>query len=338
MRAIAAAHVDRVRWYVAVNPNDTAHALAEIDRCVARRRHRRQARGGPSCRRPAARSRSPSERRRVGLPVLHHIWQHRRRHWPSQDASDGVELARLAERHPSVNFILAHIGGGGDYRHTFAAVRDMPNVYLDLSGSGVDRGMLDDALRGRRGPCACSGAPTSRCAPGLAKLWALEVIGLTSDEMADVQWRNAARIFTRLTIRDPNFRRFPILDRDRRQRVHRRISVPAPAASRSRRARGRARARRIGGCVGWTSAVRVPSRSRARKRRAVSGARAVPDAPSSALRPPRLAALGARARSGRRSRRSRRARLSAAVGTRRRTIPACARCAARVARPASRWC
>jgi len=30
---------------------------------------------------------------------------------------------------------------------------------------------------------------------GLAKLRALEVIGLSPDEMADVRWRNAARLF-----------------------------------------------------------------------------------------------------------------------------------------------
>lgn len=30
---------------------------------------------------------------------------------------------------------------------------------------------------------------------GLAKLWALEVIGLSPEEMASIRWRNAARIF-----------------------------------------------------------------------------------------------------------------------------------------------
>ena len=36
-----------------------------------------------------------------GVPVLQHIWQHRRRDWPNQDASDGIELARLAAlEHP----------------------------------------------------------------------------------------------------------------------------------------------------------------------------------------------------------------------------------------------
>jgi hypothetical protein len=30
---------------------------------------------------------------------------------------------------------------------------------------------------------------------GLAKLRALEVIGLSADELADLRWRNAARLF-----------------------------------------------------------------------------------------------------------------------------------------------
>ena len=31
-----------------------------------------------------------------GVPVLHHIWQHRRHDWPGQEASDGAELCALA--------------------------------------------------------------------------------------------------------------------------------------------------------------------------------------------------------------------------------------------------
>ena len=195
MCAIARQNPDRVRWYVAVNPNDTAHALREIDRCVAA--------GAIGVKLAAARRADDplldpiAERAAAGgLPVLHHIWQHRRRHWPSQDASDAVDLVRLAERHPSVSFILAHIGGGGDYQHTFAAARDVPNVYLDLSGSGVDRGMLDAAYAAVGARRLLWGADLTLCT-GLAKLWALEVIGLTRDELADVRWRNAVRIFPR---------------------------------------------------------------------------------------------------------------------------------------------
>src|SRR5690242_1136900 len=145
MLEIAERQSSCVRMMVTVNPNYTEHALSEIERCVRR--------GAVGVKLLASRraddplldpiARMAGER---GLPVLHHIWQHRRREWPSQEISDGADLARLAVRHPRASFILAHIGGGGDYAHTFPAVADTPNIFPDLSGSGVDRGMLDDAI------------------------------------------------------------------------------------------------------------------------------------------------------------------------------------------------
>jgi uncharacterized protein len=205
MLAIAGDHPDTVRTYVHVNPNDTAHALAEIDRC--------RSLGAIGVKLAAARRADdplldPIAERAAddGMPILHHIWQHRRRHWPSQDISDGADLGVLAGRHPTVAFILAHIGGGGDYLHTFAAVRDVPNVYLDLSGSGVDRGMLDAAYAAVGAERLIWGADIT-LETGLAKLWALEVIGLSADEMSDIRWRNALRIFPEGS--------FPALDRAR---------------------------------------------------------------------------------------------------------------------------
>ena len=193
MRAMADADRERVRWYVTVNPNHTAHALDEIARRVregavgvkllaSRRADDRL--NDPICELAAEH----------GLPILHHVWQHRTREWPNQEISDGRDLARLAERHPRVSFILAHLGGGGDWAHTLPAVVDTPNVYPDLSGSGVDRGMIDAAvaaLGARRLLWACDLTMET----GLAKLRALEVIGLSAEDLQAVRWRNAARLF-----------------------------------------------------------------------------------------------------------------------------------------------
>ena len=69
-------------------------------------------------------------------------------------------------------------------------------MHLDLSGSGVDRGMLDGALAAvgaRRVLWACD---VTMCT-GLAKLRALDHVGLSADDLADVRWRNAARLFPR---------------------------------------------------------------------------------------------------------------------------------------------
>lgn len=193
MLAIAERESSRVRMFATVNPNYTDHALAEIERCVSR--------GAIGVKLLASRRADDPLLDPIaelaaehGLPVLQHIWQHRRREWPSQEISDGADLARLAVRHPTVSFILAHIGGGGDYMHTFPAVADCPNIFPDLSGSGVDRGMLDFALEALGAERLLWGCDLTMCT-GLAKLRALEVIGLSADQMSDIRWRNAARIF-----------------------------------------------------------------------------------------------------------------------------------------------
>jgi predicted TIM-barrel fold metal-dependent hydrolase len=193
MLAIQRREGDRVRSYVTVNPNDTDHALSEIDRCLGQ--------GAIGIKLAASRRADDplldpiaAEAARRGVPILHHVWQHRRRDWPGQEASDGVELARLAARHAHVAFILAHIGGGGDWQHTLPALSDVPNVYVDISGSGVDRGMLDRTLAAVGTSRVLWGSDLTM-ETGLAKLWALEVLGLSADDLARIRWRNAARIF-----------------------------------------------------------------------------------------------------------------------------------------------
>lgn len=193
MLDICAAEPDRVRMFVTVNPNYTAHAVNEINRCVAR--------GAIGIKLLASRraddplldpiAEIAADR---GLPVLHHIWQRRTREWPSQEISDGSDLTRLAVRHPKAWFILAHIGGGGDYMDTFPAIVDTPNILPDVSGSGVDRGMLDEAVATLGARRLLWGSDLTMCT-GLAKLRALDAVGLSADDIADIRWRNAARIF-----------------------------------------------------------------------------------------------------------------------------------------------
>jgi predicted TIM-barrel fold metal-dependent hydrolase len=182
----------RIRSYVAVNPNYGAHALGEIRRCLdagmvgiklAASRRADDPLLDPVCRLAAER----------GVPVLHHIWQHRRRDYPGQEASDARELGRLAARHPAVWFILAHIGGGGDWLHTLPLLPSLPNVLVDLSGSGVDGGMLEaclDAVGAERLLWGCD----LTIETGWAKLRYLERL-LTPSDLELVRWRNAARIF-----------------------------------------------------------------------------------------------------------------------------------------------
>ncbi len=191
-REIVSQYPDRVRGYAVVNPNFTEHALQEIERG----RH-----GGMIGVKLAASRRADDDlldpvcvaAEDHGFPVLQHVWQHRRQDFPGQEASDAVELCALARRHPRVAFILAHIGGGGDWLHSLRAVRRAENVFVDLSGSGVDGGMLEQCIHAVGVGRLLWGTDLT-IGTGLAKLRYLER-QLDAAALDQVRWRNAASIF-----------------------------------------------------------------------------------------------------------------------------------------------
>lgn len=193
MRRIAAANPGRVFAYTTVNPNFTAHAVREIQAGAAEgavgiklaaSRRANDPLLDPVCELAAE----------LQVPVLQHIWQHRRNEVPGQEISDALDLVALATRHRNVQFILAHIGGGGDWAHSLRALVDAPNVFVDLSGSGVDRGMLELCLE-CVGPWRMVWGTDLTMDTGLAKLRALKAIQLNAAELDAIRWRNAATMF-----------------------------------------------------------------------------------------------------------------------------------------------
>jgi predicted TIM-barrel fold metal-dependent hydrolase len=193
MLAIAADHPGKVYGYCVLNPNCQTHALAELESRLdqgmvgvklAASRRADDPLLDPIVEAATARS----------VPILHHIWQHRRKDWPGQEASDAVELATLAHRHPRAKFVLAHIGGGGDWAHTLRAVQNVGNVWVDLSGSGVDTGMLEAVLE-TVGPQRIVWGTDVTMDTGLAKLRYLESLGLPEAAMAAIRHGNAEALF-----------------------------------------------------------------------------------------------------------------------------------------------
>jgi predicted TIM-barrel fold metal-dependent hydrolase len=201
MRAIAAAHPDTVRGYTTVNPAFTSHAVREIAigagagltgiKLAASRR------ASDPLLDPIAELAAAH-----GVPVLQHVWQHRRGEVPGQEISDALDLMALAARHPKAGFILAHIGGGGDWAHSLRALVGVPNVWVDLSGSGVDRGMLELCLE-TVGPARLLWGTDLTMDTGMAKLRALEGMGIAADDLANVRWKNAAKLFRLPAVRRP---------------------------------------------------------------------------------------------------------------------------------------
>ncbi len=191
--SLVAEHAGRVAGYCAVNPNFLDHAMDEITRRIdqgmigvklAASRRATDSLLDPIAERAGA----------IGAPILHHIWQRRRRDWPGQEASDAVELAQLAKRHPNTTFILAHIAGGGDWAHTLRAVRSVQNVIVELSGSGVDTGMLDETVR-TVGVTRMLWGSDVTMDTGLAKLRHLESLGLGVGDIERITSGTATEIF-----------------------------------------------------------------------------------------------------------------------------------------------
>ena len=193
MRRIAGEHPGKVFAYTTVNPNFTKHALREIEAGegdetvgikLAASRRASDTLLDPICELAA----------HIHAPILQHIWQHRRGEVPGQEISDALDLVDLADRHPDCQLILAHIGGGGDWAHSLRALVDVPNVWVDLSGSGVDRGMLELCLE-CAGPGRLLWGTDLTMDTGLAKLRALRHIGLSPEDLEKIRWKNAASIF-----------------------------------------------------------------------------------------------------------------------------------------------
>lgn len=192
MLALQRQHPTRIRAYVTVNPNYAQEALAEITRCLdagmigiklAASRRANDPLLDPICHMAAERA----------VPILHHVWQSRRGEYPGQEASDAWELGELAARHPAVHFLLAHVGGGGDWLHSLPAIRGISNVLVDLSGSGVDGGMLEACLDAVGVQRILWGADLTM-ETGWAKLRHMEHL-LEPAQVELVRWGNAVRIF-----------------------------------------------------------------------------------------------------------------------------------------------
>ena len=56
------------------------------------------------------------------------------------------DFVDAAKRYPEAMFQFAHLGGGLDWEYACKALKDSPNVYVDVSGSNNDQNMINFAL------------------------------------------------------------------------------------------------------------------------------------------------------------------------------------------------
>ncbi|SHG60580.1 hypothetical protein SAMN05443144_1388 [Fodinibius roseus] len=86
----------------------------------------------------------------LDMIILMHHGIGRARIEPAPSEKDSVsvatDFAEISKRYPEAMFQLAHLGGGIDWEAACKAVKDCPNVYVDVSGSNNDANIIDFAL------------------------------------------------------------------------------------------------------------------------------------------------------------------------------------------------
>ncbi len=83
----------------------------------------------------------------LGVPVIAHVTQRTREHQeekaPYETQTEHVR--EVAERYPDLAIVSGHIGAGGDWERRIRNLTDLPNVYLDISGTECEQGQVEMA-------------------------------------------------------------------------------------------------------------------------------------------------------------------------------------------------
>lgn len=128
------------------------------------------------------------------VPILEHAGAPTPGHKAAQPLiSHGEHFADVNARYPDAIIYHAHTGGGGDWEYTIRAMRDAsPNLYLDISGSNLDRDQVAFAANEMGAEQVLFGTDGTM-AGSVGKVIEAEV----TDTERDLIWRgNAARILS----------------------------------------------------------------------------------------------------------------------------------------------
>ena len=123
------------------------------------------------------------------VPILLHAWRRVTGNEPGHSVP--LDVAALARRYPEAKLIMAHLGG--DWEHGIKAVRDFPNVLVDISMSVVETGQVEMAVRelGYQRVVFGSDSPGNDLRANIGKLWG---VYLTSEERRAIESGNMLRL------------------------------------------------------------------------------------------------------------------------------------------------
>lgn len=132
---------------------------------------------------------------RLKIPILQHAGHPSWLGSPQPRISDGGHLAEAARKFPETMLICAHICGGGDWEWTVKALRNAPSVYLDTSGSVIDEGTIEFAVR-TLGPDRILFACDMSWTAGMGHMRGAE---LNEEDRRKIMGANMQRILSRRT-------------------------------------------------------------------------------------------------------------------------------------------
>jgi predicted TIM-barrel fold metal-dependent hydrolase len=195
--ALVRAHPQRLLGYCYVNPAHTQEALQEMERRLL---------GEPAVFAAlklwvAVRCADPRLDPLMELcaaydvPVLQHTWMKVGAAGPGAGNLAGestpLDLLALARRHRRVKFFAGHVGG--DWEWGVAAFKQVPNVWLDISGGDATTGYMALALRQVGAGRIVFGTDIAgRSIPSqLAKVLGVD---LPTADLERILWRNAADV------------------------------------------------------------------------------------------------------------------------------------------------
>ena len=183
---------DRILGYCFVNPGNGEEAIAEMERCVIKRGMMGiKLYNQYKCSDPIV---YPVVEKAIelGIPILEHAGYVTD---PPQAASQpnishAGDFVKLAAEYPEAMLIEAHIGGGGDWEWAIKTLRHSPSVYLDTSGSVIDEGMIEMAVRELGAERLLFGTDMTM-EGGVGKVMGADI---TEAQREEIFWKNMAAI------------------------------------------------------------------------------------------------------------------------------------------------
>ena len=107
----------------------------------------------------------------MDVPIIAHVMHRLPADQPDWDPSEASteDVVELAQQYPDLKLVSAHIAGGGGPEYRIKNIADHENVYLDVSGSNCERGILEMAAD-RLGTDRLVFGTDTWFAPGVGKL------------------------------------------------------------------------------------------------------------------------------------------------------------------------